>query len=118
LIVKPLKNEIFVEGHTDNVPISTLTFPSNWELSSARAASVVNYLSRQGVEPERMAAIGYGEFRPIASNDAPEGRGKNRRVTLIIRSSQGSNPYGELKDENISKPDQDLPWAESPGGGT
>jgi chemotaxis protein MotB len=116
LIVRPLKNEIFVEGHTDNVPISTLAFPSNWELSSSRAAAVVNYLARQGVEPERMAAIGFGEHRPIASNDDAAGRSQNRRVSLIIRSSQGGNPYGDLKD----KPKQnqrDLPWAESPGGG-
>ncbi len=116
LIVGPLKNEIFVEGHTDNVPISTLAFPSNWELSSARAAAVVNYLARQGVEPQRMAAMGYGEFRPIASNDVTEGRGQNRRVTLIIRSSQGGNPYGELKSRDKDA-EKDLPWAESPGGG-
>lgn len=115
LIVRPLKNEIFVEGHTDNVPISTLAFPSNWELSSSRAAAVVNYLARQGVEPERMAAIGYGEHRPIASNDDAEGRGQNRRVSLIIRSSQGGNPYGDLKDKPRSE--RELPWAESPGGG-
>ncbi|AKH20181.1 flagellar motor protein MotD [Sedimenticola thiotaurini] len=88
LIVKPLSNMINVEGHTDNVPISTISFPSNWELSAARAASVVHYFAKLGVASERMAAIGYGEFRPLASNDTPEGRRRNRRVNLFIMSQQ------------------------------
>jgi len=112
-IIKPLKNTIYVEGHTDNVPIKTQAFSSNWELSAGRAASVVEYIEKQGVDPKRLAAIGFGEFRPISDNDSVEGRSKNRRVTLILRSSEGSNPYGEL----ISNPDEgDMPWAESPGG--
>ncbi len=86
LIVKPLSNLINVEGHTDNVPISTVSFPSNWELSAARAASVVHYFAKLGVASERMAAIGYGEFRPLSSNDSAEGRKNNRRVNLLIMS--------------------------------
>lgn len=114
IIVRPLKNTIYVEGHTDNVPIKTLAYPSNWELSAARAASVVEYLARQGVDPQRLAAIGYGEFRPIAGNDTEAGRSQNRRVTLLIKSKQGGNTYGEI---GIVSPDQgDVPWAESPGG--
>jgi chemotaxis protein MotB len=88
LIVKPLPNMINVEGHTDNVPISTISFPSNWELSAARAASVVHYFAKLGVASERMAAIGYGEFRPLSSNATVEGRKNNRRVNLLIMARQ------------------------------
>lgn len=122
IIVRPLKNTIFVEGHTDNVPIKTVAFPSNWELSAARAASVVEYLARQGVDPKRMAAVGYGEFRPISDNDSEEGRSKNRRVTLVLRSGSGENPYGSLGGganeprDNALDSDEELPWAEAPGG--
>jgi chemotaxis protein MotB len=86
----PLNNTIHVEGFTDNVPIDNFEFRSNWELSAARAASVVHLFSRLGVKPERMAAIGYGEYRPIASNDTVEGRARNRRVVLVIMS--GADP--------------------------
>lgn len=94
-----------VEGHTDNRPISTLQFPSNWELSAARAASVVNYLARLGIAPGRMAAVGYGEFRPKADNRSESGRAKNRRVTLVI--STGADPAASPADA--------VPWAEGPG---
>ena len=83
-ILAPDSHEIQVEGHTDNVPIRTRQYPSNWELSAARAASVVHFLAGKGVEPRRMAAVGYGEYRPIADNATLEGRQKNRRVSLII----------------------------------
>lgn len=116
IIIKPLKNSIYVEGHTDNVPIKTVSFPSNWELSAARAASVVAYLTRRGVDPKRLAAIGFGEHRPISTNDTEDGRSKNRRVTLILRSEQAGNPYGELDAESAIQDQDDLPWAESPGG--
>lgn len=117
LIVKPLNNQIYVEGHTDNVPIQTLAFPSNWELSAARAASVVEYVTRQGVDPQRLAAIGYGEFRPIADNATVEGRSKNRRVTMIIRPGKGESAYDALGVESVIDNNQsDVPWAESPGG--
>lgn len=116
VIVKPLKNSIFVEGHTDNVPIKTLAFPSNWELSAARAASVVEYLTRQGVGPSRLAAIGYGEYRPISSNETEQGRSQNRRVTLMIRPANEADSYGALGIESAMPVQGDLPWAESPGG--
>lgn len=83
---KPLENVIHVEGFTDNVPISNFDFFSNWELSAARAASVVHLFTGLGIDPQRMAAIGYGEFRPVAGNDTPEGRASNRRVVLVIMS--------------------------------
>jgi chemotaxis protein MotB len=83
-VLRTLPNYIDVEGHTDNLPISTKVFPSNWELSAARAASVVHLFSQNGVAPERMAAIGFGEFRPKVSNDTLPGRRANRRVVVVI----------------------------------
>ncbi|MCB5195619.1 flagellar motor protein MotD [Deefgea salmonis] len=83
-LVKGSDNLIQVEGHTDNQPIRAGQFPSNWELSAARAASVVRLFEQAGVAPQRMAAIGFGEFRPMDTNDAAQGRAKNRRVTLNI----------------------------------
>ena len=76
--------EIHVEGHTDDKPISTLQFPSNWELSASRAASVVHEFGRQGVDPRRMAALGYGEFQPISDNKTDDGRFRNRRVVVVL----------------------------------
>ncbi|HLS81016.1 MAG TPA: flagellar motor protein MotD [Steroidobacter sp.] len=87
--LKPFPNPIRVEGHTDDRPIATRAFPSNWELSSARAASVVHLFTREGVDPARLAVIGLGEHRPAASNDTAEGRNANRRVLLVILSGDG-----------------------------
>jgi chemotaxis protein MotB len=81
-------NAMLIEGHTDNVPIRSSVFPSNWELSAARAATVVRYLAIEGVSPARMGAMGYGEFQPVARNDTPAGKSKNRRVVLLISKSQ------------------------------
>ncbi|MFU8784681.1 OmpA/MotB family protein [Aliidiomarina sp.] len=75
---------ISVEGHTDNVPISTVRFPSNWELSAARATYVVRYLIAQNIAANRLRAIGYADSLPIADNDSAAGRGENRRVTLVL----------------------------------
>ncbi len=75
---------ISVEGHTDDRPIATEQFPSNWELSSARASAVLRYLEEQGIERARMRAIGYGDIRPLADNDTPEGRAENRRVEVTL----------------------------------
>jgi chemotaxis protein MotB len=84
--IEPLDNIIHVEGFTDNIPISNFEYVSNWELSASRAASVVHLFTRLGIDPQRMAAIGYGEFRPVASNATPAGRATNRRVVLVIMS--------------------------------
>ncbi|MCW8982856.1 MAG: flagellar motor protein MotD, partial [Gammaproteobacteria bacterium] len=83
-ILRDRPNYIQVEGFTDNVPIRSPIFPSNWELSASRAASVVHLFMEDGVAPDRMAAIGYGEYRPVADNATKEGRSKNRRVALIV----------------------------------
>lgn len=85
-IFREIDNTIHVEGHTDNVPINTSEFPSNWVLSSARAAVVVNQLMSNGIDPRRMAAIGYGEYHPIADNRTEEGRYQNRRVVIVLMS--------------------------------
>ncbi|MDX1654769.1 MAG: flagellar motor protein MotD [Candidatus Competibacteraceae bacterium] len=83
-ILRQIPNRIQVEGFTDDMPIRTPVYPSNWELSAARAASVVHLLGRLGIRPGRMAAIGYGEHRPVADNATEEGRRRNRRVVLVI----------------------------------
>lgn len=80
--------KVYIEGHTDNVPISTPEFPSNWELSTSRALSVVRLLEEAGIPPEQMAAVGHSQYIPIMSNDTPEGRAKNRRVELWITWSR------------------------------
>ncbi|MBI5237463.1 MAG: OmpA family protein [Deltaproteobacteria bacterium] len=89
--LKELPGNIRVEGHTDNVPVSSGKFPSNWDISTARALKILKYLiDDAGFEPRRLAAIGYGEYRPIASNDTPEGRAKNRRVDILIYDGSDS----------------------------
>jgi chemotaxis protein MotB len=93
-VLRPLPNPIHVEGYTDDVPISTGAFPSNWELSAARAASVVHLFTRFGVDPRRLAAVGYGEFRPIADNVTEDGRRANRRVSLVIGAVTGDPGRG------------------------
>ncbi len=76
---------IGIEGHTDNEPIKYSKWKSNWELSTARATSVLHYLvDTKGINPKRVAAIGYGEYRPVASNDTVEGKRQNRRVEIVI----------------------------------
>ncbi|HEY4369351.1 MAG TPA: flagellar motor protein MotD [Steroidobacteraceae bacterium] len=96
--LKPFPNPIRVEGHTDNRPISTREFPSNWELSAARAASVVHLFSEAGLNPSRLAVIGLGEFRPARANDTEEGRNANRRVLLVILGGDGA-PEGSYADD-------------------
>ena len=99
--LEPFPNPIRVEGHTDNLPINTRAFPSNWELSAARAASVVHLFMKAGLAPQRLAVIGLGEHRPIQGNDTPEGRNANRRVVLVILGGNGmpEGNYGEQRGE-------------------
>ncbi|QID18393.1 flagellar motor protein MotD [Nitrogeniibacter mangrovi] len=85
-VLAPAEFPIVIEGHTDNVPINTYRFPSNWELSAVRASSVVRLFVANGVDPARLTAAGYGDQRPVASNLTEEGRSRNRRVTLLIES--------------------------------
>jgi len=90
-IVKYLQgmdNPIIVEGYTDNLPIYAGEYHSNWELSAARAFSVIHYFIENGIKPEKLSALGYGEFRPLAPNDSEENRAKNRRIEIIILRTQ------------------------------
>lgn len=88
-VLNGIDNYIRVEGHTDNVAINTEYFHSNWQLSSVRAANVVEFLISEGnVEPGRLSSIGYGEYRPIKTNDTEEGRSANRRVDILILNSK------------------------------
>lgn len=86
-LLDQMPNDVVVEGHTDNIPINTVEFPTNWELSAARSARVVRYFTEiQGLDSRRFAAMGYGEFRPTASNATADGRNQNRRVVLLINA--------------------------------
>ncbi|SEQ95002.1 chemotaxis protein MotB [Nitrosomonas sp. Nm51] len=87
-VLKHHDHEIQVEGHTDNLPIYTAFFPSNWELSTARASSVIRLFINSGLNGQRLTAIGYGENRPVDTNDTIEGRMRNRRVTIMIMSNE------------------------------
>ena len=83
-IIRGFDYPVRIEGYTDNVPIGTRQFPSNWELSTARASSVVRLIASAGIDPLQLTASGYGEFRPITSNDTEQGRADNRRVVIVI----------------------------------
>lgn len=96
-VLQQFPHAVQVEGYTDNVPIQNEIFPSNWELSAARAASVVHLFTQSGVDPQRMSAIGYGEFRSIAENTTPEGRAKNRRVSVVILADKGAGRLVDLQ---------------------
>jgi len=85
-ILKRSDYSLKIEGHTDNVPINSEMFPSNWELSGVRATTVLRYLLALGLSPDRLHAIGYSDTRPVADNETPEGRSKNRRVEFVLRS--------------------------------
>ncbi|RMD78187.1 MAG: flagellar motor protein MotD, partial [Gammaproteobacteria bacterium] len=116
-ILKDFPNPIRVEGYTDNVPIHTLAFPSNWELSAARAASVVHLFTSEGVDPRRMAAIGYGEYRPVADNATEAGRARNRRVVLVIlENAAAERLFSERRQEEAEHLRQGLQGAgKAPG---
>lgn len=99
-LLDDLPNQITVEGHTDNRPITTLQFPSNWELSAARSARVVRFfVERHGMDAHKFVVVGFGQFNPIASNKNEEGRAKNRRVLIVI-NSQDIYASGGLKSES------------------
>jgi chemotaxis protein MotB len=99
-IINTLENYIRVEGHTDDVPISTDRYPSNWELSGARAARVVRHLvDDAGISMDKMAVVGYGESRPVADNSTLDGRARNRRVDIILLNLKYNSLEGQ-QDEN------------------
>ncbi len=85
-VLAPAPFPITVEGHTDNIPINTFRFPSNWELSAVRASTVARLFIDNGVSPDRLTAAGYADQRPVAGNEDEVGRARNRRVTVLIES--------------------------------
>jgi chemotaxis protein MotB len=98
-------SEIRVEGHTDNLPISTEQYPSNWELSAARALNVVKVMAFDGgLNPSELSGVGYGEYRPRATNDTPDGRAMNRRVEIWIE--YGESEPGEIESERFLQQNQ------------
>ncbi len=96
-IISKTDYQVRIEGHTDNLPIHTERYPSNWELSTARAVNVLRYFIKyHHVDPQRLAAEGFSEFHPLVANDTPENREKNRRVEIIfIRKERPKIPIGE-----------------------
>ncbi len=91
-VLKPFPNAIRVEGHTDDRPIHTAAYPSNWELSAARAASVVHEFTKAGIDPLRLEIVGFGEYRPAQPNGTESGRNANRRVGIVVLGE--STPIG------------------------
>ncbi len=84
-VIRKMPYPIRVEGHTDNVPIHTQKFPSNWELSTARAVNVLKYFANTGqIDPRRLSAVGYGDSKPLVANDSPRNQAKNRRVEIVL----------------------------------
>ncbi|UCE67766.1 MAG: OmpA family protein [Candidatus Zixiibacteriota bacterium] len=103
-ILSEIPNHVRVEGHTDNLPIKNEIYPSNWELSTYRATVCIRYLiENYGMKPDRISAMGYSEYRPIAANDTPEGRNKNRRVDIVVLNWDEKHKEPTPKHEDISQ---------------
>ena len=96
-MINSLDNYIRIEGHTDNIPIRSNIYPSNWELSSARAASVVQlFINKCNFSPDKLVAVGYGEYKPVEDNSTAEGRALNRRIDIIVLSEKYNNLEKQL----------------------
>jgi chemotaxis protein MotB len=108
-VLKPFPNPVRVEGHTDNRPIKTSAFPSNWELSAARAASVVHEFTKDGIDPLRLEIVGFGEFHPRQANDTLEGRNANRRVAILVLEAVAPG------DPVVARTPAAIPAEDSPG---
>ncbi|MFC6669758.1 flagellar motor protein MotD [Marinobacterium aestuariivivens] len=130
-LLQGLDNPLHVEGFTDNQPIETDQYPSNWELSAARAAAVVRILALNGLRPDRMAAVGYGEYQPAYSNRTAEGRSRNRRVLIVISRDErvrravsafgsqqiSTDAVSELLEAEPSPPQPAIEQVETESGG-
>lgn len=90
--LKMIPNDVVIEGHTDSRPISTPRFPSNWELSTARATAVLRFLAGAGIDPDRLSAMGYGDTHPVGDNATAEGQAKNRRVEIVVLTDVSLEP--------------------------
>ena len=121
-VLAGVPNQVQVQGHTDNAPIATPQFPSNWELSGARASSVVRLFIASGVPPERLVALGYADTRPMEANATLEGRSRNRRVTVMIlpENAEEKTPVSVLEPEKSQDSEarpQDLELGTQGSGG-
>ena len=105
-VLQDAPNNLRVEGHTDNMPIATAQYPSNWELSAARAASVVHLFAGNGVSPDRLSMVGYGEFRPREANADKDARNRNRRVMVVILADSAAS-IDPLNEQLLSTLDPD-----------
>lgn len=117
ILAKVKDKQINIEGHTDNVPISSSlrkVFPSNWELSTARASNVVRYLQENtGVDPGVLSAVGFAEFRPVAPNDTPENKARNRRIEIVlVPLIKPAAPAEGMPAEEV--PEEAMPPEETP----
>lgn len=104
-------NPVQVEGFTDNIAIQTTQYPSNWELSSARAIAMVKLFTQQGISPKRLSAVGYGEFQPIATNETEQGRALNRRIVIRV----GDTPRVFPQVETVTNPKEEIQSITSEG---
>ena len=103
-IIRQKGKAVRVEGHTDNTPIATAAFPSNWELSTARATTIARYLvETRGLPADQISAAGYGEYRPVAQNSTDEGKRQNRRVAIVLLNEVSSSPETPLQEKAPSE---------------
>jgi len=109
--------DVGVEGHTDSVPIRHSGWKSNWELSAARATNVLHYLISKDVKPQRLSAIGYGEYRPVDTNETKSGRAKNRRVEIIILPKEMTKKSYEEEQTKLSEEAKAAEEAKAPAQG-
>ena len=116
-VLVPTEFPITIEGHTDNVPINTPQFPSNWELSAVRATTVLRLFADAGVDPTRLTAIGYADTRPVEPNLLAEGKARNRRVTILIDSNVPEKGQ-EVGLEPVTPPNPALPPVVAPATST
>jgi len=118
IVLKDLPYSIQVNGYTDNAPIHTAQFGSNWELSAVRAISVVKRFVSDGVDPSRLVGAGYGEYHPVADNDSPDGKVKNRRVQIVVLSADDSRQEPGLVAPSPAAPPTVRPIINDRAGGT
>jgi chemotaxis protein MotB len=102
-ILAPFANPLRVEGYTDDMPINTAVYPSNWELSAARAASVARLFAEHGVDPERLGIVGWGQYRPTADNTSEDGRNRNRRVLVVVLSDKAAPRRFYTNSEQVNQ---------------
>ena len=109
-IIKEVPNDVLVEGHTDNLPINTPEFPSNWELSTARATRVIRYfIENENIDPDRLSASGYSEYQPLRPNDTPENRAENRRVEIVLLNPDYMGPPRGEPDDGVEQNGETMP---------